>query len=147
MIARDTSLIHRSSKLGDVPYSTADVIHFPQGIPGFEHLHDFLLVTREECAPFIFLAAIESPDVALPLLPFALATDIAVPGLPADAVRLLGETHGATIGWYSVVAIGVDAQEVVANLRAPIVVNLDTHRGSQVILPDETLPLCAPLGG
>lgn len=141
------SLTLSSVKLGDVPYTSQDVIHFPLGIPGFEQLKRFLLVTREECAPFIFLTALETPDVALPLLPFALATDAPTPALPDEATTHLGETQGATIGWYSVVAIGVEAHDVVANLRAPVIVNLDTRRGCQVILDDESLPLCAPLGG
>ena len=33
----------------------------------------------------------------------------------------------------------------IVNLRAPIVINLDTRLGCQVILPDETLPIAAPL--
>lgn len=147
MTPTDTPLTLRSPKLGEVLYTVKDVIHFPSGIPGFEHLQEFLLVTREECAPFIFLTALASPDVVLPMLPFALAADAPAPALPAEAGSRLGETAGATIGWYSVVAIGMEAREVVANLRAPVIVNLDTRRGCQVILDDESLPLCAPLGG
>ncbi len=147
MSRTDDRLTLGSPKLGDVPYTREDVIHFPSGIPGFEHLKEFLLVTREECAPFIFLTALASPDVALPMLPFALASDASVPPLPEGAGAAVGDTAGATIGWYAVVAIGIEAREVVANLRAPIIVNLDTRRGCQVILEDESLPLCAPIGG
>jgi flagellar assembly factor FliW len=55
------TLIHHSAKLGDVPYAPTDVVHFVQGLPGFERLHDFLVVTRDECAPIVFLASLDDP--------------------------------------------------------------------------------------
>jgi len=64
MMTIDTALVYQSSKLGDVTYTPEDVIRFPHGIPGFEKFREFLLVTREECDPFIFLAALEHPDVS-----------------------------------------------------------------------------------
>jgi len=137
----------RSRKLGDVPYSPDDVVRFADGLPGFEQLRDFLLVTRDECAPFIFLASLENLDVTLPLLPFAMASGGTALEAPADSRGRLGEGPGALIGAYAVVSIGPDAREITANLRAPVLVNLDTRRGCQAILPDETFPLQAPVGG
>lgn len=139
----DPQLVYRSPKLGDVPYSADDVIRFPQGVPGFERLREFLLVTRDECAPFVFLASLEDPAVALPLMPLpAAALNLRA---PADTLAALGDAPAATVGYYAVVTIGRGAKEITVNLRAPVVVNLDTRRGCQVILPDETLPLAAPL--
>ena len=143
MIATDTSLILRSPKLGDVPYTTDDVVKFPGGLPGFEALRAFLLVTREECTPFVFLASLERPEVALPLMPLALAA-VGIP-VPQEALNALGEAGENALACYAVVTIGVDAKQIVANLRAPIVVNLDTRLGAQVILADEALPLSATL--
>ena len=144
MMATLAPLIFHSPKLGDVSYSREDVLRFPQGLPGFEPLRDFLLVTREECEPFVFLASLEQPDVALPLIPLALAAA----RLQARAESLAPPSGGAegALTYYAVVSIGVQASEVIVNLRAPVVVNLDTRLGCQVILPDETLPVSARLG-
>jgi flagellar assembly factor FliW len=142
MTATLAPLIFRSPKLGDVPYAPEDVIRFPQGLPGFEQLRDFLLVTREECEPFVFLASLERPEVAMPLVPLALAAA----GRPAlTNAGTLGQGDESAVVYYAVVSIGVDAADVVVNLRAPVVVNLDTRLGCQVILPDETLPVSARL--
>lgn len=140
-----TLLTYRSAKLGDVPYTVDDVVRFPEGIPGFEHLHDFLVITRDECTPFVFLAALHDPEVALPLLPLALA---AGPDGIGDVRALLRQPAGMgdTLACYTVVSIGPDAREVIVNLRAPVVIDLDARRGSQVIVPDETLPVSAPIG-
>jgi flagellar assembly factor FliW len=143
-----TLLTYRSEKLGDVPYSLDDIVRFPDGVPGFEHLQEFLVVTREECAPFVFLAALADPQVALPLLPLAFAAG-AEGGVPVDVrAALQNEARsGGTLACYTVVSIGPDAREVIVNLRAPVVIDLDARRGSQVIVPDETVPLSATLKG
>jgi flagellar assembly factor FliW len=44
-----------------------------------------------------------------------------------------------------VVAIGPEAREILANLRAPVVVDLDSRHGAQVVLADDRLPVAAPL--
>ncbi len=83
MTPLDTALVYRSPKLGDFNYGTEDVIRFPQGIAGFEQLREFVLLARDECDPFIFLAALEQPEVALPLVPVAPGTLDVLPGHPA----------------------------------------------------------------
>jgi len=144
MTVTDTQMVFRSPKLGDVSYGPDDVIRFPQGLPGFESLREFLLVTREECEPFVFLASLERPDVTLPLMPLALAA-VGIE-LPDEVLAPLGAGGENALGYYAVVSIGRDAASIRANLRAPVVVNLDTRLGSQVILQDESLPLDAALG-
>lgn len=137
-------LVLRSRKLGDVPYGADDVVRFPQGVPAFEHLRDFLLVTREECQPFLLLASLEDIDMTLPLIPLTPGS-LGLEATPAAVQAIIGEGGEDAIGYYAVVSIGVDAKEIIANLRAPVVVNLDTRLACQVILPDESLPLSAPL--
>ncbi len=128
-------LTYRSPKLGDVRYSPGDVVQFPDGLPGFEQLRDFLIVSREECAPFVFLASLDEPGVALPLVPWRLVGVEHVAGIDAAGV----------VAW-AVVSIGHDTRDSVANLRAPVVIDLDARLGRQVILADERLPLAAPVG-
>ncbi len=142
MTATLTKLTLTSPKLGDVTYCRDDVIRFPRGIPGFEGLREFLLVTREECEPFVFLTSIERPEVALPLLALALAAAAAKVDAGGLAPLKVGDTNA--VAHYAVVSTGVEANVIITNLRAPVVVNLDTRLGCQVILPDEALPVAAP---
>lgn len=142
-IAKVEMLVFESPKLGDVSYTAEDVIRFPQGIPGFEQLRQFLLVARDECSPFVFLTALERPDVVLPLMPLAPGTLTPVGRPSAAALATLGLGGDYTVACYAVASIGLDAAETIVNLRAPIFINLDTRLGCQVILPDETLPIAA----
>jgi flagellar assembly factor FliW len=147
MNATHAMLTYRSSQLGDVTYTASDVVHFAQGVPGFESLHDFLIVTRDECAPFVFLTSLENVDVALPLLPWALAAGERAIALPTESLHTADDAPDAMLACYAVVWIGPEGRRVVANLRAPIVVNLDRRTGRQVILADESLPLTATVRG
>jgi flagellar assembly factor FliW len=136
-------LVFRSPRLGDVEYAPTDVVRFPSGLPGFEALREFLVVTRDECAPIVFLASLDDPGMTLPLLPAPLVMPEREPALAAVGAAALG---AGALAWYVVLAIGHEAREITANLRAPVAVNLDTRVGRQIILPDETLPLAARLG-
>jgi flagellar assembly factor FliW len=101
-------------------------------------------VTRQECEPFVFLTALERPEVALPLIPLALAAA----GLTTltESLAPLGRAAEAATAHYAVVSIGMEAADVIVNLRAPVIINLDSRLGRQVILPDERLPVNARLG-
>jgi flagellar assembly factor FliW len=129
------TLTYRSPKLGEVQYSPDDVVQFPDGLPGFEQLRDFLIVSREECTPFVFLASLDEPGVALPLVPWRLV-----------GVQPVAGANTAGVAAWAVVSIGHGPQDSVANLRAPVVIDLDARLGRQVILADEKLPLAAPVG-
>ena len=130
----------RSPKLGSISYRPQDVIQFPQGLPGFESLTRFLLVTRPECAPFVFLTSLEKPEVALPLLPPFLVQPGWTPPLEPP-----GSTGPDDLAWYAVVIIAPKAEAIIANLRAPIRIDLRDRTGRQLVLDDERLPLDAPL--
>jgi flagellar assembly factor FliW len=141
-----TPLVHAAPELGPVPYTADDVLTFPEGVPGFEGLRAFLIVTREECAPFVFLASLERPEVALPLLPLALVTGPEAAGAALQAARAQHRALSDAAALYAVAGIARGATQVWVNLRAPVVVDLEARRGVQVILGDETLPVALPLG-
>src|SRR5262249_62342545 len=103
MTTLDTALVYRSPKLGDFSYATEDVIRFPQGIAGFEQLQQFVLLARDECDPFIFLAALDRPEVALPLVPVTPATLDVRPS--RAALASLGQPTEAAVAYYAVASM------------------------------------------
>lgn len=130
----------RSPKLGPITFRPHDVIHFPEGLPGFESLTRFLLVTRTECQPFVFLTALERPEVALPLLPPVLVQPGWTPPFQPD-----GGAGAQDLAWYAVVIIAPKGEAIVANLSAPIVVNLRERVGRQLVLEEEPVAPAAAL--
>jgi flagellar assembly factor FliW len=68
------------------------------------------------------------------------------PELPAASLRELGLAEAGAAELFCLVTVpGRDVASATANLRAPVVVNRDTHRACQVVLTDGSHPIRRPL--
>lgn len=125
----------------DVAVAEQAVVLFPQGVPGFEELTRFLLCEREGLYPLTLLVALDTADVALPLLRSAdLLTDYSPP-IPKSDLEALEVQDVKDLELYVVVTFEEKGGGVAVNLRAPICVNRTRRLGRQVALPDGTYPL------
>lgn len=127
---------------------TPDLVHFPEGLPGFEDCRRYAVVTSPSLDPFCSLLgqgpgapafiAID-PRRVVPDFSCALeSTDRARLQLAADET-----TESAPLLWLAVVTAG-DAGATV-NLRAPIVINPQAMRGVQLLPAASELPLAFAL--
>ena len=53
--------------LGELTFTEESIFHFPNGLIGFEDLKRYVLVKREELRPFIWMVALDEPDVSFAL--------------------------------------------------------------------------------
>ncbi|WP_320669667.1 flagellar assembly protein FliW [Patulibacter defluvii] len=135
-----------STRLGDVEVPEADVLDFPDGLPGLDGRR-WALLRRTADDAFCWLQSLDDPDVALPLTrPERFFPGYALEVEEGELPRELGDPAAAE-AWVTVRA-GERLADFVANLRAPIVVA--DGRGWQLINrhPDAALraPLVAPGG-
>ncbi len=119
-------------RVGTLRVAAADLIHF-DGIPGFPDARRFALVGDDRTPRFAWLACVDDLSLALPV----------------TALRDSAPEHYARLGppqLASVAARDLEQVEVfaVVNLRrrpptlqvdAPLLVNVGTRRGAQVLLP------------
>lgn len=115
--------------------SVADdcVITLRGGLLGFPNDTRFILLERER-GPIAFLQSVDSPALALPVLDGAKLT----PTYPTHPSGLLARLAGAPaedLAVFVVVAVDAADRSLRANLVAPIVVDVGTRKGSQIILP------------
>lgn len=128
----------------DLASAEQTAFYFPQGLPGFEELTRFFLCEREGLQPLTLLVALDTVDVALPLLRCAdFLTDYSPP-IPASDLKALEAKGAAELDLFVVVTFEKD-DGVAANLMAPICVNRTRRLGRQVVLPDGTYPLHSTL--
>ena len=123
--------------LGEFRFSAEDLITFPEGLPAFEHLHQFLLVTRDNLRPFIFLVSAEQPTVRFVCLPVQiLRPDYGFELAASDCGWLAppGGYHASSpeLDVFVILTLSEGAPAT-ANLMAPVVVNLKEQIGMQVI--------------
>ena len=121
------------------------IISFPAGLIGFSHLHSFCLYEPSESYPLKFLQSIEQPEISF--------TCIDVAAIKMDYEFVLDEEEAATLALekpgdalvLALVVIPEDPRQMTANLAGPLVINIQTRKGRQVILNIERYALKYPI--
>ena len=122
---------------GRMEIKDEQVISFPGGIPAFEHIREFALIPLPGSDLYFCLQSTKEPDTAFLLVKpwdFFPEYDIV---LPDEDLKELSIHSREQTNLYNILTLGGNTGEVTANLLAPIVINVKTCLGKQVILPGE----------
>jgi flagellar assembly factor FliW len=120
------------------------VIEMVAPMPGFPDHQRFALVQLDEAGVLCSLQSVEDPELRFLVVPPAVFFPDYAPVIDDATVASLGIRSAEDAMILLVVNPGDDAGAATANLLAPVVVNLATRQGGQVVL-DEELPIRAPL--
>ena len=136
--------VHR--RVGPIRLPSADLVHF-DGLPGFPDARRFALLRHDERdvseQPFSWLACVDDLDLAFAVTDPRLFLPEYAPRLPEAALQGLGPAGPNEILVLAIANLAGDPVRL--NLTAPLVVNLATRRGTQVILEDGQLSLGEPI--
>jgi len=132
--------------MSDAPAVPAEqVLHFPDGIPGFPRSRRFVLADIAEDSAFQILQSLDEPEVSLVVsVPWLFFPDYA-PVLDETDQRDLGISSPDDAIVFCAVAVDETGEQVYLNLLGPFVVNAATRQGRQVVLSDSSLPVRAPV--
>lgn len=126
-----------SDVLGEVDVNEDAVLHFEDGIPGFEEEKEFIVLESEENEPFVWLISAKTPYLAFMMIdPFKIFRDYEV-DLPQTALQKLKIEHAEDVTIYTIVVLADDISESTTNLQGPVVLNAKAGLGKQVILDDD----------
>lgn len=118
---------------------------FDNGIPGFEHLQQFVLSEVEGEMPVRLMQSVEDENITFLIAsPFFFYKDYEW-DLPDSVVQELKLGDENDIEVWSVVTLNKDPSKSTINLLAPIVLNKTTNRGKQHIIHDHAYSSRAPL--
>ncbi|WP_435167115.1 flagellar assembly protein FliW [Paenibacillus glycanilyticus] len=118
---------------------------FDNGIPGFEHLQQFVLSEVEGEMPVRLMQSVEDENITLLIAsPFFFYNDYEW-DLPDSVVQELKLDDEKDVEVWSVVTLNKDPNKSTINLLAPIVLNKTTKRGKQHIIHDHAYSSRAPL--
>ena len=120
--------------------SERTVIDFPDGLPGLGDAHSWELVSVKESRPLLWLRSLDRPPLALMVLDPRLVARGYAPDVPRAQLARLGYQPDHTLLVLAVATIP-DSGQATVNLRAPVVIDVNTMRGIQAILDDEELPI------
>lgn len=126
-------MLLKTDRFGEIRIAQEDVIHFPDGLLGFEELHRYVVVERERKGPIRFLQAVDDGRIA-----FAV-TDPQT--FRPDYLPELGEEDRAALQYESdedlavlvILTVPQEVREMTANLMAPVIINVKERIGRQVV--------------
>jgi flagellar assembly factor FliW len=142
----ETALPRRriETEFGPFDVGVEDVVHFAEGLPGFEQCRRFVVLSSPAIEPLHCLQAIEGPRASfLAVDPRAVLPNYRCLLGEADKVKLQARPD-APLVWLALVTMD-EAQGPSVNLRAPVVINPARMIGYQVMPHNSLYPLRHPL--
>jgi flagellar assembly factor FliW len=128
------------------PAPAVQALSLTEPMPGFPRHRDYVLVPADPAGVLFWLQSVAKEGPRFLAVSAAAYFPDYAPALPGSALVELGlpEAAGAQLFCLVTVPDG-DVASATANLRAPLVVNSDTHRACQVVLTDGLHPIRRPV--
>jgi flagellar assembly factor FliW len=131
-----------STRFGSLDIADDAVIEFPNGLIGLGGSR-YVLIAREESAPFLWLHSVDDPSLAIPVTnPWQFFASFEVEISDSEAQRV-GISDPSDAEVLVTVRAGESIEDFRANLRAPILIA--GGRGHQVINEAKDTSVRAPL--
>jgi flagellar assembly factor FliW len=117
------------------------VIDFVAPMPGFPGEHRFLLVRLDDTGVLYALTSIETPGLRFLVVPPAPFFPDYAPEIDDETLSALAVNDPANLLVLLVVTTGESTDDVTVNLMAPIVLDRETRRAVQLVLPKSDLSI------
>jgi len=131
------------TRFGDLEVSAAKVIVFARGLIGFAETRQYVLLEPRAGSRVAWLQSLDVPELAFPVVDGASFG----PGYPDPAPSELARDAG--LGFEDLATLVVVAanrrQGLVANMLAPVVIDLKGRAGAQVVLDPRRYAAAAPV--
>ncbi len=115
------------------------------GLPGFEEHRQFILESRAEMRPFLWLRSVDDPELALPVISCLLLKKQVQLHISKEELSQIGSPTEDDIAPYYILRVDSKEGTITANTRAPVIINTKSMQGRQVILGRDDLVVDEPL--
>lgn len=140
-----TRVLVTTERFGDLDVSADRVLSFPDALPGFPEARRFVLVEVPDSEVYFWLQSADDPSLAfLCAIPWPFFPDYA-PVVPDDDQEALDLTREEDAMVLCMLTVHREEKTITANLLGPVVVNMESRVGRQVVLHSDDYPVQAPL--
>lgn len=131
---------------GEIEVDEEKLISFPQGIIGFPEIKDFLLIHDSETKGNIrWMQSIQEPAFAMPVIdPLTIKSDYN-PCIEDELLKPLGDVKEEDLLVLVTITVPHEVEKMTVNLRAPIIINGENRRATQLIIDDEQYAVKYPI--
>lgn len=139
-------MTYKTQYFGEIECDESELFYFPAGLPGFETEHSFLLIPFAESGGTMFsLQSTTTPALSfIAIDPFALLPDYE-PELSESDLHQFGVDQWQALSYCVLCSYKESIAESTVNLRCPIVIQLDTRQGRQIIMDTARYGMRHPL--
>ncbi len=136
-------MIIETSRFGPLEVDEHRLIRFPKGILGFPNQKEYALIQTAEDSGFYWLQSVDRPELAFVVCdPRLFIPDYVVP-VKVDELAQIGLEDPSAAQVFTIVN-KVD-QILTGNLQGPLVINVQTREGKQLVLSDRRFSTRHPL--
>lgn len=127
----------RTKNFGTLEVRPEQVIHLDPGLLGFSQYHRYVLIEHPKEAPFLWLQSLEKDDLAFVVIDPRFFLPDYRPGSLEQVMEVLEIERPEDLKVLVILTIPPGRpQDMTANLMGPVVINLKTRRGRQIIVED-----------
>ena len=127
-------MLIKTRYFGEIDVDDEKIITFEDGLIGFENLKQFTLIYNNESesrGTITWLQSLDEPMVAFPALsPFYVMTDYN-PVVEDEVLFSLGQLTEENTAIFLTLTVPSDITKMTTNLKAPIIINVDTKKAAR----------------
>ncbi len=125
---------------GEIEIEESKIITFEDGIIGFPDMKKFTLIfdeEKEDRPSISWLQSMDEPEIAFPVMDPLFVCETYNPSVEDELLKNLGTIKEDNLYVLVTVTVPQNIKELAVNLKAPIVINTDTRKASQIIVEDD----------
>ena len=133
---------------GNIDIGDDKIIHFVNGLVGFPHMTDFALIHDAEASNgkgIQWLQSMQEGNFAMPVLNPLQIFDEYNPTVEDELLAPLGEMGADDMLVFVTVTVPSDVTKMTANLKGPIIVNVNNCKACQVIAEGDKCEVKYPI--
>lgn len=132
-------MLVKTKFFGEVDLPEEKILTFDRGIIGLPDYKRYTILydCEKEETNISWLQSVEEPTLALPVIKPWLVKQDYNPTVEDELLDSLGELTEENLVILLTMTVPSDIKEMTVNLKAPIVINADTRKGTQIIVENQ----------
>ena len=128
---------------GEIEIDKTKILTFEDGIPAFPDAREFILIHDEEATESMFswLLCITDPEIMFVIADINLIIPDYSPSLNDKELSALSDKEDSEFVLYAIANVADELSETTINLKAPIVINLETQKAKQMVAENDEFPI------
>ena len=130
---------------GTIEYARESIISFDEGLIGISDKKDFILIEKEDFFPFNYLQSVEDPSFTLVIIsPFFVEKEYKF-DIHKDDLSTIDVAEAKDFIISAIVVFSDKVEDITVNLKAPLIINIESKKGKQILLQNNDYGVTEPL--